>query len=57
LKRVLVHGNERMSAVYIDKLDGSSSGSSRAKAPPAQLRTIELLLEGRRSARHLSPTV
>jgi hypothetical protein len=32
-----------------------SSGSSRAKAPPA--RTIELLLEGRRSARHLSPTV
>jgi hypothetical protein len=34
-----------------------SSGSSRAKAPPAQLRTIELLLEGRRSARHLPPTV
>jgi hypothetical protein len=31
LKRVLVHGNERMSAVYIDKRDGSSSGSSRKK--------------------------
>jgi hypothetical protein len=31
LKRVLVHGNERMSAVYIDKLDGKIGGDSYDK--------------------------
>jgi hypothetical protein len=31
LKRVLVHGNERMSAVYIDKRDGKIGGDSYDK--------------------------